>query len=223
MDSNKTAPRGRRGNTSNTDRRRRPRRALASRRPRRPARLTRRNRLERAEVSYKSNGQNRQFRRRFGYRNGRRNMRLRKLFVGGLPKFVDNRRLYGLFRSEGMIVGCQVAFDRMGISRGFGEVEFRHPRDAWRVIQKWNNTTYAGNTLRIEFRKRRRGNNNRPYGQRRDNRRFEGNFSNNRGYGGYNDRNRFSGRNYGGYQNNNTGYRGSFGGRFRNRGGRGRY
>lgn len=234
---------GRSGNrrTAKTSTRtaRRPRRAIAARRTRRAGRqITRKNRLARAEGSLRRNRQGggnyrRGFRRNLFFRRPRRNLRLRKLFVGGLPKFVGNSKLYGLFRSEGAIVGCRIAYDKMGLSRGFGEVEFNHPRDAWRCIQKWNNTTYYGNTLRIEYRKRRRNNggNRRGFGgqqgqgrnyERRDyNRDFRERRNDDRGYRreyGYN-----GGRSFGGnYQN--RGFRGSFGGRFRGRGrGRGGY
>lgn len=103
--------------------------------------------------------------RRFNNFNRRRNLRLRIVFVGGLPLDVDNRRLYSLFRSEGRIVGCRMVFNRMGLSKGYGFIEFQNPRDAWRAIQKWNNTNLGGRTISVEYRKRRRfnrrfGNNN---------------------------------------------------------------
>lgn len=213
MDSKRRTTRGRNRRPLKTTTTRRPRRALASRRPRRQGvGYNRRNRLARAVGRLRRNRQGGLFRRRPRFfRRNVRNLRLRKLFVGGLPKFVDNRRLYGLFRREGAIVGCRIIYDRMGISRGFGEVEFRYPRDAWRCIQKWNNTTYDRNTLRIEYRRKKRRNNNR--------RGFGGNYQGGRDYrrdyrSGYNDRNRNFRGNY-----QNRGFRGSFGGRFRGRNG----
>lgn len=184
-------------------------------------RLGRVNRLDRAKSALTNNRRRTRggvYRRNFRFS---RNLRLRKVFVGGLPKFVDNRRLYGLFRGEGRINGCRIIFDKMGISRGFGEIEFRDSRTAWRVIRKWNNTTYAGNVLRVEYRKRKK--------------RINRNNNYNRGYGyGYNNGNNYRRRenNYDrsnrGYGNGNYGYRprgarGSYGGGFGYRRGGNRY
>ena len=109
----------------------------------------RRNRLARAQFASRNN-QNR--RRRFVLRpRTRMNLNLRKLFIGGLHKSINNRRLYNLFRREGRILGWKVFYDRNGYSRGFGVLEFDRPRDAWKTIQKWNNTPYMGYNLRIEY------------------------------------------------------------------------
>ena len=195
-------------NTTGAARRRTRRRAgLASRRNRRQGIRRTRNRLARAQNNLRTNrrGPQRRF-RRFNNFNRRRNLRLRIVFVGGLPTDVDNRRLYNLFRKEGRIVGCKMVFNRMGISKGYGFIEFSNPRVAWRVIQKWNNTTLGGRTLTVEYRKRRRANR----------RRFGGN---NYGYGfnrsGFN-------YNYGRSNQQRQGFgfrgRGGFRGGFRQRG-----
>ena len=121
----------------------------------------RRNRLARAQFASR-NYQNR--RRRFVFRpRTRMNLSLRKLFIGGLHKSINNRRLYNLFRQEGRILSWKVFYDRNGYSRGFGMLEFDRPRDAWKTIQKWNNTPYMGFNLRIEYKNnlRRRRNRNR--------------------------------------------------------------
>lgn len=175
---------------------------LAVRRNRRLGpRVNRRNRLQRAQAAVRNKRGTRggRFRRFNNFR--RRNLRLRKVFVGGLPNYVDNRRLYGLFRPDGVIIGCRVIYNRLGISRGFGELEFANPRAAWRVIKRWNNTTYQGKTLRVEYKRRRRRvirNNN------------FGNFRRNNA-GSYNR----------GYRTSNNfrprGSRGSYGGGFRRR------
>ena len=165
-----------------------------------------RNRLARAQNNLRTNrrGPLRNFRRRFNNFASRRNLRLRIIFVGGLPSDFDNRRLYSLFRKEGRIVGCKMVFNRMGISKGYGFIEFARPRDAWRVIQKWNNTTFGGQQLTIEYRKRRRfnrrfGNNNYRYGN-----------NNRSGFNSFN--------NYGGFLPRRQGY-GFRGGRGGSRGG----
>ena len=192
-----------------TSRRTRRRLGLASRRNRRQGIRRNRNRLARALNNIGPNRRGPQRRlRRFNNFNRRRNLRFRIVFVGGLPTDVDNRRLYSLFRKEGRIVGCRIVFNRMGISKGYGFIEFNNPRDAWRTIQKWNNTTLGGRTLTVEYGKRRRTNR----------RRFGGN---NFGYGfnrsGFNSYN-----NYGRSTQQRQGFgfrgRGGFRGGFRQRG-----
>ena len=150
-------------NATGAARRRTRRRAgLASRRNRRQGIRRTRNRLARAQNNLRTNrrGPQRRF-RRFNNFNRRRNLRFRIVFVAGLPTDVDNRRLYTLFRKEGRIIGCRMVFNRMGISKGYGFIEFSNPRVAWRVIQKWNNTTLGGRTLTVEYGKRRRTNRRR--------------------------------------------------------------
>ncbi len=195
--------------TTGSGRRRTARRAaITTRRNRRQGIRRNRNRLARAQNNLRTNrrGPARRFRRFNNFRS-RRNLRLRIVFVGGLPLDVDNKRLYSLFRQEGRIIGCKIVFNRMGISKGYGFIEFMNSRNAWRTIQKWNNTTLGGRTITVEYRKRRRVN-----------RRFG---NNNYGYrSGFNS-------SYNNYRGNNQsrqgfGYRGSRGG-FRGFRQRGRY
>ena len=207
---NRTAGKAPLGSTgrSRTNRRQ----ALLNRRTRRrPLMRRNRNRLARAENNLRTNrrGPLRRFRRRFNNFGTRRNLRLRIVFVGGLPSDVDNRRLYSLFRKEGNIIGCKMVFNRMGISKGYGFIEFRNPRDAWRAIQKWNNTTLGGQTITVEYRKRRRvnrrfGNNNNRFG-----------FGYNRGgFNSYNNSGRFNQPRQGfGFRGGRGGARGGFRGR----------
>ena len=198
--------------SSITNRRRQNRRtALLSRRNRRLGFRRNRNRLARAQNNLRTNrrGPQRRF-RRFNNFNNRRNLRLRIVYVGGLPNDVDNRRLYSLFRKEGRIIGCKIVFNRMGIPKGYGFIEFGNPRDAWRAIQKWNNTTLGGRLITVEYRKRRGinrrrlGNNNFGYG-----------YNNRSGFNSYNN----YGRNYQSRQGfGPRGGRGGFRGGFRQRG-----
>ena len=44
--------------------------------------------------------------------------------------------------------------NREGFSRGFGFVEFANPRDAWKSIQKWNNSFLDRNIIKVQFRRR---------------------------------------------------------------------
>ena len=171
------------------------RRRLVNRRNRRVGqRVNRRNRLERAQGALRSNRRNGRRGRLFQYR--RRNYRLRKVFVGGLVRSVNNRELYRLFRIEGRLINWRISYDRNRRSRGFGEIEFANPRDAWRAIRKWNGTYYKGLLLRVEYRRRPRRMNNRGFGYSRgyNNRGYYGNQNRGgyRGFGG----NRRGGRNY---------------------------
>ena len=167
----RTGNRNPRTKTTNTNRRRNiRRRRLANRRNRRLGQgLNRRNRLERAQGELRNN-------RRLGRRNNRRvykrrNLRLRKIFVGVLPYSVNNRELYNLFRIEGRLLNWRVVYNRYnGLSRGWGDLEFVNPRDAWRAIRKWDGTTYKGLILRVEYKRRRQIRNNNRDNNRRYNR-----------------------------------------------------
>ena len=177
--------------------------ALTTRRNRRLGIRRNRNRLAHAQNNLRTNrrGPARRFRRFNNFRS-RRNLRLRIVFVGGLPTDVGNKRLYSLFKKEGRIIGCKIVFNRMGISKGYGFIEFLNPRDAWRAIQKWNNTTFGGRTITVEYRKRRRlnrrfGNNN--FGYRSG---FNSSYNN---YGRYN-----QSRQGFGYRGSRGGFRGGY-------------
>ena len=196
--------------TGATGRRARRRVGLTTRRNRRQGIRRNRNRLARAQNNLRTNrrGPQRRF-RRFNNFNRRRNLRFRIVFVAGLPTDVDNRRLYTLFRKEGRIIGCRMVFNRMGISKGYGFIEFSNPRVAWRVIQKWNNTTLGGRTLTVEYGKRRRANR----------RRFGGNnfgYGFNRsGFNSYNNYGRSTQQRQGFGFRGRGGFRGGFGQRRR--------
>ena len=101
------------------------------------------------------------------------NLRLRKLFIGNLHKSITNRQLYNLFKKEGNILGWKVFYNRNGFSRGFGILEFDRPRDAWKAIQKWNNTFLKGNKIRVEYKNSARRRINRRRG-------FRNNVNNNK-------------------------------------------
>ena len=93
--------------------------------------------------------------RKFNNFYKRKNLNLKIIFVGGLPNYINNRRLFSLFRNEGRIRYCKVIFNRIGISKGYGFIEFINPRDAFRAIRKWNNTYLGKNIIRVEYSKRR--------------------------------------------------------------------
>ena len=146
--------------------------------------VPRRNRLARAQNNQNRNGRlrNRRFRRFNNFR--RPNFQRRIIFVGGLPNRITNRALLQLFRREGRIINYRVMRNRAGFSRGFGFVEFARPRDAWRSIQKWNNTTLDRNIIKVQFRRRRRNFNQRRFGNNNFNNRNNGRFNQpRRGFG----------------------------------------
>ena len=136
--------------------RRRPNRLLR-RRPRRQLRPNR-NRLSRAQNNFRRNRLGLNRRRRFNIFRKRINPRLKIIFVGNLPFDVTSRRLRNLFIKEGRIADAKIIRGRNG-SKGYGFVEFYNPRDAWRSIRKWNNTTLGGRIITVQYRKRRRFNN----------------------------------------------------------------
>jgi RNA recognition motif-containing protein len=71
---------------------------------------------------------------------------------------------------EGRILEANIVRGKYG-SKGYGFVEFYNSRDAWRSIQKWNNTSLGGRMITVEYGRRRRFRNN--------NRRFNYNYNNN--------------------------------------------
>ena len=148
--------------------------------------IPRRNRLERAQNNQGGNRRtrnNRRFRRFNNFnRNRNRNIQRRIIYVGGLPNNITNRKLFILFRPEGRINQYNVVRNRAGYSRGFGFIEFARPRDAWRSIQKWNNTFLGGNIISVRYRRRRTSFNQRRF--RNNNFRNNGRFNQpGRGYG----------------------------------------
>ena len=200
----------RKRNTSNTSRplrntrpqRRTNRRTILERRNRRQGLNRNRNRLFRAQNNINRNntrsGRNNN-RRRFNNYLTRRNLKLRIIFVANMPFNINSRMLRNLFRGEGRIYQARIVNGRNG-SKGYGFVEFYNPRDAWRSIQKWNNTLLGGRRIAVQYRKKRRNRNN--FG--------------NRGFNGYNNYQRFGQTR----QGNGNGYGRNFRGGYRPRGNR---
>ena len=119
-----------------------------------------RNRLQRVQniIRYNNNYQNSRFRRNFYQKRNTNaisniNNAKREVFVKGLPRFVDNKGLFNLFKGDGRISQCKILYDNIGFSRGIGKIEFVDFRDAWRTIKKWNNSVYKGFTLKLEYKK----------------------------------------------------------------------
>ena len=171
----------------------------------------RRNRLQRVQTIL---GYNRKYQRARPKRNysnyysfkisPKTNVNSKKeVFVKGLPRFVDNKGLFNLFKNEGRIVKCNVLYDNIGFSRGIGKLEFADFRDAWKVIKKWNNTPYKGFTLKLEYKKMNNGQNGNVKGNDSTKLIYNKNYINSSNYLKYNGYNRNYNRNY----NNNYNYR----------------
>ena len=134
------------------------RRARLDRRNRRQGLRPNRNRLSRAQNNLNRN-RGGPFRNRRRFNNfRRRNLRYKIIFVGNLPFDVTSRRLRQLFSVEGRIFEANIVRGRYG-SKGYGFVEFYNSRDAWRSIQKWDNTSLGGRLITVEYGRRRRARN----------------------------------------------------------------
>ena len=161
------------GNRNNPGRIGRRNRTLR-RRPLRPVRPNR-NRLSRVQNNINRNRLGLGFNRRRRFNNFRRriNNNLRIIFVGNLPYNVSSRRLRQLFRPEGFINFAKVVIGPLG-SKGYGFIQFRNPRDAWKSIQKWNKTFLGGRRITVQYRRRRR-NNFKSFNNYQRNNQFRGN------------------------------------------------
>ena len=144
---------------------------------RRPLRLVRpnRNRLSRVQNNINRNRLGLGFNRRRKFNNFRRriNNNFRIIFVGNLPYNISTRDLRKLFRPEGFINTARVVTGPLG-SKGYGFIEFRNPRDAWKSIQKWNKTFLGGRRITVQYRRRRR-NNFKSFNNYQRNNQFRGN------------------------------------------------
>ena len=166
--------------------------AMLDRRNRRQGLNRNRNRLFRVQNNIRRTNNNQRNpnrnRRRINNFRFRPNLNNRIIYVANIPYQINSRTLRNLFIKEGRINRAYVVFGRNG-SKGYGFVEFNNPRDAWRSIQKWNNTILNGRNIIVKFRNRRRftnrgGNNhnnnhqrfNQPRPQRGFGRGFRGGF-----------------------------------------------
>ena len=98
--------------------------------------------------------------RRFNNIRRRVNIPNRSIYIGNLPYQINDDVLFRLFRAEGNIVSSRVVKDFEGKSKGFGFVEFKNPRDAFKSIKKWDNTFLEGKVIKVHFRRRRGFNQN---------------------------------------------------------------
>ena len=163
----------------------------------------RRNRLERAQNAT-NKSENKKNVEKFNnrkYYGMRRRIGLREIFIAGLPRNVDSRRLFNLLKNEGKVIRCTVLKNSYGYSRGIAFAEFQNSRDSWKVINKWKGRKIGRFTIYVAFKRKNR------YGQKRNY--YGGNF---RKYRGNYGRGRFN------QNQRNFGNRGRFVPRYRGRG-----
>ncbi len=120
----------------------------------------------------------------------------REIYVKNLPRYVNEKMLFNLFRNEGRIIYSKVLYDNVGFSKGVGRILFMNFKDAMNAIKKWNNTEYNGNMLRVEYKAvQNTENRNNDYNK----------FSNNNSGNNTNSTN--NGNNKGNRRNNNANFR----------------
>ncbi|OGC60010.1 RNA-binding protein [candidate division WWE3 bacterium RIFCSPLOWO2_01_FULL_53_14] len=72
----------------------------------------------------------------------------KRLFVGGLPYSVNDKKLEEIFSAIGIVSSATVINDReTGQSKGFGFVEFEKDADADEAIAKLNDTEIDGRKI----------------------------------------------------------------------------
>jgi RNA recognition motif-containing protein len=79
-----------------------------------------------------------------------KNMKSKKLYVGGLPYSISDGKLEELFSPHGTVESARVITDRMtGRSKGFGFVEMSSQEEAQKAIDKVNGTDLEGRALTV--------------------------------------------------------------------------
>ncbi len=74
----------------------------------------------------------------------------KKLYVDGLPYFISDRQLEGMFSAHGTVESARVITDRMtGRSEGFGFVDMSSQAEAQAAIDKINGTSLEGRSLTV--------------------------------------------------------------------------
>ena len=74
----------------------------------------------------------------------------KRLFVGGLPYSVNDKKLEEIFSAIGIVSSATVINDReTGQSKGFGFVEFEKDEDADKAIAKLNESEMEGRRLTV--------------------------------------------------------------------------
>ncbi|XP_052193317.1 30S ribosomal protein 2, chloroplastic [Diospyros lotus] len=76
----------------------------------------------------------------------------RKLYVGNIPRTVDNDELHRIVEEHGAVEKVEVMYDKYsGRSRRFGFVIMRTVEDANAAIEKLNGTTIGGREIKVNI------------------------------------------------------------------------
>ena len=80
-----------------------------------------------------------------------------KVYIGSLPKQVNDEELNGLASEYGTVVSADVIMDRSsGESKGFGFIEFGTPEEGRAMITALNGTELHGQELKLDEAKPRK-------------------------------------------------------------------
>lgn len=75
-----------------------------------------------------------------------------KLYVGSLPRLIDNEKLQEMFEIHGTVVSAKVIRDHLtGSSRGYGFVEMENSSDAKNAIDALNNSEISGRNIVVDI------------------------------------------------------------------------
>jgi RNA recognition motif-containing protein len=73
------------------------------------------------------------------------------LFVGNLPKDMNNKNLHSLFSKYGEVISAKVVYDRnTGVSKGFGFVRM-NPNYTENALQHLNGSNSLGTKLVVKY------------------------------------------------------------------------
>ena len=95
------------------------------------------------------NFQNQQ-RNTFRKQNFSRDLR-KRVSIFNLEKSYTNEQLKSLFEQYGKLTRCGLRLNRMGESRGSGDVQFERHEDALNAIEKINKTTIGNSVVDVRF------------------------------------------------------------------------
>ena len=95
------------------------------------------------------NFQNQQ-RNNFRKKNFSRDLR-KRVSIFNLDKSYTNEQLKSLFEQYGKLTRCGLRLNRMGESKGSGDVQFERHEDALNAIEKINKTTIGNSIVDVRF------------------------------------------------------------------------
>ncbi|VVC29321.1 RNA recognition motif domain [Cinara cedri] len=71
------------------------------------------------------------------------------LYISGLKPEIDAKCLYDTFIAFGELISCQVAYDKLGVSKGYGYIHFWKEKDAEECVNKLNGICIHGQAIYI--------------------------------------------------------------------------